>query len=425
MNITSKKLENAVMELTVEFDTTEWLEAKEQATNKLAQSVKIDGFRPGKAPMAMVKARISKEKIIEEATDAMLQKNYMEILTSNNVMPVAQPTLNVTKVDDEGLTVVFLVPVAPSVELGTYKGLEVKKGRVTVAKKDIEAKVEEYQKQFAELSTKEGAVENGDTAVIDFEGFKDGVAFEGGKGENYPLEIGSGSFIPGFEEQVIGLNVGEEKDITVTFPAEYQAPDLAGAEVIFKIKLHEVKAKVLPEIDDELAKDVNIEGVETLEQLRAHIKEQLKTAKATEVETAYNEALFKAIIDNSTVETSDALVEQEVQAMIQEIEQNLQRQGLTFELYEQFTGKGKDAIMEEVKPQAIDRVKLNAVLAKIIEAEKLEVTEEETNKELEEIASMYNKELDEVKQIFAGNMGRIESDLLTRKALELVKANLK
>ena len=424
MKTTVQKLENAIVEITVNFDAAEFSAAKESATNELAKNVKVDGFRPGKAPMAMVKARISQVQVIEKATDALLQKNYMEILTSNEVMPIAQPKIDIEDVKEDELTVKFLVPVQPTVELKDYKGLEVKKGRVTVAKKDIEARVESYQQQFAELTVKESAVETGDTAVIDFEGFKDGVAFDGGKGENYPLEIGSGSFIPGFEEQVVGMNTGETKDIDVTFPAEYQAADLAGAPVTFKVTVNEVKGKNLPEIDDELAKDVNIEGVETLEQLRAHIKAELKTAKETEVENKYNEELFKAIINGSTVEDSAALVNQETELMLKEIEQNLQRQGLTFELYEQFTGQGKDKIIEDITPQASDRVKLNLILGAIVEAEKLEVTEAEIDAEIQNIATAYNREVEEVKQIFAGNTQQIENDLLSRKALELVKENL-
>ena len=319
----------------------------------------------------------------------------------------------------------MLVPVKPKVELGTYKELEVKKDKVTVTKKDIDAMLENHQQQFAELTVKEdGVVADGDTAVIDFEGFIDGVAFEGGKGENHSLEIGSGSFIPGFEEEVIGMKVNEEKDVKVTFPEDYQA-ELAGKEAVFKVVVHEIKVKTLPAIDDELAKDVNIEGVETLDQLKEHIKTQLKAQKTTEAENKYNEAIFKAIIENSTVEESEALVKEECNIMLQEIEQNLQQQGMTFELYEQFTGKNKESILEDVKPQAADRVKLNAILAAIVEEEKLEVSSEDVEKELQEIATYYQKDLEEVKQIFEANMERIESDLLTRKALELVKENVK
>ena len=422
MKINNKKLENAIVELTVAFDSEEWKATQEKALDKLAKNVKIDGFRPGKAPAAMVRARVSKASVLEEATDMILQTKFVEILTEANVEPVAQPALSVQKVDADELEVQILVPVKPQVELGEYKGLEVKKGRVTVTKKEIEEQLANYQTQFAELTVKEGGkVAKGDTAVIDFEGFVDGVAFEGGKGENYPLEIGSGSFIPGFEDQVIGMTVDKEQDIVVTFPEDYGAADLAGKEATFKVTVHEIKEKHLPEIDDELAKDVNIDGVETLDQLKANIK----TRKESENENKFMDDLYKAIVASSKVEDSDALLEQEQGLMLQEVEQNLQRQGLNFEVYQQFTGKSKDDIKEDIKPQAEERVKLNAILAAIIEEEKLAVSDEELETELKTIAEYYQKELDEVKKIFEGNMSRIENDLLTRKAVDLVKDNLK
>lgn len=426
MKINNKKLENAIVELTVAFDSEEWKATQEKALDKLAKNVKIDGFRPGKAPAAMVRARVSKASVLEEATDMILQTKFVEILTEANVEPVAQPALSVQKVDADELEVQILVPVKPQVELGEYKGLEVKKSRVTVTKKEIEEQLANYQTQFAELTVKEGGkVAKGDTAVIDFEGFVDGVAFEGGKGENYPLEIGSGSFIPGFEDQVIGMTVDKEQDIVVTFPEDYGAADLAGKEATFKVTVHEIKEKHLPEIDDELAKDVNIDGVETLDQLKDHIKANIKTRKESENENKFMDDLYKAIVASSKVEDSDALLEQEQGLMLQEIEQNLQRQGLNFEVYQQFTGKSKDDIKEDIKPQAEERVKLNAILAAIIEEEKLAVSDEELETELKTIAEYYQKELDEVKKIFEGNMSRIENDLLTRKAVDLVKDNLK
>ena len=426
MKINNKKLENAIVELTVAFDSEEWKATQEKALDKLAKNVKIDGFRPGKAPAAMVRARVSKASVLEEATDMILQTKFVEILTEANVEPVAQPALSVQKVDADELEVQILVPVKPQVELGEYKGLEVKKGRVTVTKKEIEEQLANYQTQFAELTVKEGGkVAKGDTAVIDFEGFVGGVAFEGGKGENYPLEIGSGSFIPGFEDQVIGMTVDKEQDIVVTFPEDYGAADLAGKEATFKVTVHEIKEKHLPEIDDELAKDVNIDGVETLDQLKDHIKANIKTRKESENENKFMDDLYKAIVASSKVEDSDALLEQEQGLMLQEVEQNLQRQGLNFEVYQQFTGKSKDDIKEDIKPQAEERVKLNAILAAIIEEEKLAVSDEELETELKTIAEYDQKELDEVKKIFEGNMSRIENDLLTRKAVDLVKDNLK
>lgn len=426
MKISNKKLEKAIVELTVAFESDEWKSTQDKALNKLAKSVKIDGFRPGKAPVALIKSRISKASILQEASDMILQDKFVQILTDAQVEPVAQPTLTVNKINEDELEVVINVPVKPEVELGEYKGLEVKKGRVAVTKKEIEEQLSNYQSQFAELSIKEGGkVAKGDTAVIDYEGFIDGEAFDGGKGENYPLEIGSGSFIPGFEDQLIGMTTDNEQEIKVTFPEDYGAPNLAGKEATFKVTVHEIKEKHLPEIDDELAKDVNIDGVETLEQLKAHIKSQIKARKETESENKFMDDIYKALVASSKVEDSDALLKQEQDMMLQEIEQNLQRQGLNFEVYEQFTGKSKEDVLEDIKPQAEERVKLNLILEAIIKEEELAVTDEEREAELQKIADMYQRELDDVKKIFEGNMSHVENDILTRKAIDLVKDNLK
>ena len=426
MRTTTKKLENAVTQIKVTFDKNEWADAQDAALKRLATRVKLDGFRPGKAPVAMIKARLGKQAIYDEATDQILQKRYADIMKKAEVTPIAQPTLNIDSVDNDNLKITILCPVKPEVELGEYKGLEVKKGRVTVAKKDIEAQVENYRHQFAELTTKEnGEVAKGDTVVMDFEGFIDGEAFEGGKAENHSLEIGSGSFIPGFEEQVIGMKVGEEKEINVTFPEEYQSAELAGQEAVFKVKVHEIKTKVLPDIDDELAKDVNIDGIETLADLETYTKEQIKNKKQTEVESKFSDDIFNAVIENTPLEVPEAMIETETQTMLREVEMNLQQQGLSFELYEQFTGKNKDAIKADLTDQAKDRVKLNLILAAIVEAENIEVTDEERNSELETIANTYNRDLEEIKQIFAQNMYQIDADILNRKALDVVKENLK
>ena len=320
MKINNKKLENAIVEVTVAFDKEEWKESQKKALNKLSRKVKIDGFRQGKAPIAVVKARIGKGKILEEATDMILQANFAKALEEAKVEPIAQPALSVDKIDEEELQVKILVPVEPEVELGEYKGLEIKKTRVTVTKKEIEEQLANYQSQFAELSVKEGGkVAKGDTAVIDFEGFIDGVAFEGGSGENYPLEIGSGSFVPGFEDQLIGMGVDKEQEITIKFPDDYGAVDLAGKEATFKVTVHEIKEKHLPEIDDELAKDVNIDGVETLDQLKDHIKANIKARKENENEQKFMNDIYQTLIKNSKIENSEALIKQEQQMILKEI----------------------------------------------------------------------------------------------------------
>ena len=426
MKINNKKLENAIVEVTVAFDKEEWKESQKKALNKLSRKVKIDGFRQGKAPIAVVKARIGKGKILEEATDMILQANFAKALEEAKVEPIAQPALSVDKIDEEELQVKILVPVEPEVELGEYKGLEIKKTRVTVTKKEIEEQLANYQSQFAELCVKEGGkVAKGDTAVIDFEGFVDGVAFEGGSGENYPLEIGSGSFVPGFEDQLIGMGVDKEQEITIKFPDDYGAVDLAGKEATFKVTVHEIKEKHLPEIDDELAKDVNIDGVETLDQLKDHIKANIKARKENENEQKFMNDIYQTLIKNSKIENSEALIKQEQQMILKEIEQNLQSQGLNFDIYKQFTGKDIPDILEDIKPQAEERFKINAIIKAIIKEEKLVASDEELEAELQSIADYYKKELDEVKNIFKGNMSRVENDILTRKAIDLVKDNLK
>ena len=339
---------------------------------------------------------------------------------------MGQPEVKIDELTNEVLKITVNAPVAPEVKLGEYKGLEVKKTTVKVTKKEVEEELKNYQNQFAELVIKEeGTVENGDTAVIDFKGFKDGEAFEGGEGENYPLEIGSGSFIPGFEEQVVGMAVGEEKDLNVTFPEDYQAKELAGADVVFKVKVHEIKSKVLPEIDDELAKDVNVDGIETLEDLKTYTKEQIKIRKQTEADNKFNDDVFNAVVESTPLNVPAVMVENELDNMMRDVEQNLSQQGLTLELFQQFTGKTADDMKDEMREQAEKRVKFNLILSEIVKAENIEVTDEEVDAEIKEIATYYGREFDEVKKLFESQMIQIKGDLASRKALQLVKDNIK
>ena len=426
METVCNKLEKCMMEVKVTFTTEEWKNAQEKALEKLAKNVKIDGFRQGKAPMKMVKSRVGKAAILEEATDVVLKKSYAAILLDNNIQPVGQPQVQIDELTEDVLKVTVTAPVAPEVTLGQYKGLEVKKGTVKVTKKEIEAELANYQNQFAELIIKEeGTVENGDTVVMDFEGFIDGEAFEGGKAENHSLEIGSGSFIPGFEEQVIGMKVGEEKEINVTFPEEYQSAELAGQEAVFKVKVHEINTKVLPDLDDELAKDVNIDGIETLADLETYTKEQIKNKKQTEVESKFSDDIFNAVIENTPLEVPEAMIETETQTMLREVEQNLSQQGLNMELFQQLTGKTMEDMKTEMSEQAEKRVKFNLILAEIAKAENIEISDEEVDDEIKEIATYYGREFDEVKTIFEAQMGQIKSDLATRKAVQLIKDNVK
>lgn len=426
METVCNKLENCMMEVKTSFTTEEWKDAQKKALNKLAKNVKIDGFRKGHVPVQMVKARIGKAAILEEATDIILQKSYAEILLDNGIQPVGQPEVKIDELTEDVLKITVTAPVAPEVKLGEYKGLDVKKGQVKVTKKEIEEELKNYQNQFAELVIKEeGTVEDGDTTVIDFDGYKDGVAFDGGKAENHELEIGSGAFIPGFEEQLIGMKVNEEKEINVTFPENYQAADLAGQEVVFKVKVHEIKSKVLPEIDDELAKDVNIDGIETLADLETYTKEQIKNRKQSEIESKFSDDIFNAVIENTPLEVPEAMIATETDYMLKEVEQNLSQQGMNLELFQQLTGKTMDDMKAEMREQAEKRVKFNLILAEIVKAENIEVSDDEIDEEIKEIATYYGREFDEVKKIFEGQLGQIKSDLSTRKAVQLIKDNVK
>ena len=310
-------------------------------------------------------------------------------------------------------------------KLGQYKGIEVNVEKHIATKEEVEQQVQALVAQNPTLVEKDGEVAHGDITTIDFEGFKDGEAFEGGKGENYPLEIGSGSFIPGFEEQLVGMGIDEEKEINVTFPENYQAAELAGQAVVFKVKVHEIKSKVLPEIDDELAKDVNIDGIETLADLETYTKEQIKNRKQSEVESKFSDDIFNAVIENTPLEVPEVMVETEVQQMLREVEQNLSQQGLNMELFQQLTGKTMDDMKAEMREQAEKRVKFNLILAEIVKAENIEVSEEEVDEEIKEIATYYSREFDEVKKLFESQLGQIKSDLATRKAVQLIKDNVK
>ena len=420
------KTEGNLGEIKVEFEAQEWKKAQDKALKKLAQRVNIPGFRAGKAPLAMVKKQLSTMAILQDAMDAILDANFTKIIMDCPKQVIAQPTLDIDEINEETLKVTFKVEVKPEITLGQYKGFEVTKVVEEVTEEEIENELKRMQEQYAEMTIKEeGTVEEGDTAVIDFEGFVDGVAFEGGKGENHPLEIGSGSFIPGFEEQIIGMKVNEEKEINVTFPADYQAADLAGQEVTFKVVVHEIKAKVLPEIDDELAKDVNIDGVETLDDLQTYTKEQIRIQKQNQAENEFSDKVFKQVIENTPVDVPDVMVENEIDYMLKEIEQNLAQQGLTLELFQQFTGKSEEDMRNEVREQAENRVKFNLILAEIVKVEGIEVTDEEVDEEIKEIASYYGKEVDEIKKIFGGQLDQIKADLSTRKAVQLIKDNVK
>ncbi|HLR71601.1 MAG TPA: trigger factor [Pseudogracilibacillus sp.] len=407
--------------LTINVSADEFEKALDQAFKKVVKDVSLPGFRKGRIPRNIFEKRFGVESLYQDAVDLVLPKAYGEAIEETGIFPVDQPSVDIEEIE-RGKDLVFTceVTVKPEVKLGEYKGLEVEEESVEITDEDLEKEMEALQESQAELVLKEeGSIEEGNTVVIDFEGFLDGEAFEGGKGENHPLEIGSGQFIPGFEEQLIGKEAGEDPEITVTFPADYHAEDLAGKEAVFKVKIHEIKEKEIPELDDEFAKDVD-EEVETLAELKDKKKEQLQKEKEQSVENKKRETLIEKVTENSEVDIPEAMIDTELDHMMREFEQRLQMQGMTMDNYFQFSGQTEEELKEQMKNDAEKRVKTNLTLEAILEEEELEVTEEDIEKEIEEMAKLYNMEKDQIVGMLGGNSDVLKEDLKVKKAIDFI-----
>lgn len=412
--------ENSTGELVTTVEGETWEKAKAKAFDKLAKNVEIEGFRKGKAPKKLIEKQIAPQQIWMEAAESGAQAALEEGIKEHDLWVIARPELAIDEINEEKVAYRFTVTVKPEVKLGEYKGLTYQVNEEAVSEEELNAELTKIQENFAELVVKEeGTVENGDTAVIDFEGFKNEVAFEGGKGENYPLEIGSGSFIPGFEEQLIGMSKEEAKEINVTFPENYQSEELAGQPVVFKVTVHEIKHRTLPELNDELAKDVNIDNVDTLEQLKDYIKEQLSTQKKNQAENAANEAMLNELSEGAEVVIPQIMIEQETNEMINDYGRRLQQQGLNLNQFMQITGQTMETMKEQMAPDAEKRVKLRLVLEEVAYVEQLAPTEEEIEKEYNEIATAYKMEVEKVKELIPSD--NIHYDLQLRKAVDFVK----
>ncbi|WP_085509034.1 trigger factor [Thalassobacillus devorans] len=412
--------------LTVEVPAEEFDRALDQAFKKVVKQVQVPGFRKGKMPRKLFEQRFGVESLYQDALDIVLPEAYMNAVQETEIEPVDRPEVDVQEIEKgKGVTFTAEVTVKPEVELGEYKGLEVEEMDTEVTDEDVDNELKTLQEKQAELVVKEqGEVEEGDTVVMDFEGFVDGEAFEGGQADNYSLEIGSGSFIPGFEEQLQGKKAGEEVDVVVTFPEEYHAEELAGKEATFKVKIHEVKGKELPELDDEFAKDVD-EEVESLDELKKKTRERLEEQKKTDAENTKKDSLVQQASENASVEIPSAMVDTELDRMIQEFEQRLQMQGMTKDMYFQFTGSDEDGLREQMKEDAEKRVKTNLTLEAIANAENIEVTDEDVNSELETMASMYQTDVANLTQMLGGNTDMIKEDLKVRKAIDVLDENSK
>ncbi|KIZ55595.1 trigger factor [Bacillus sp. FSL R5-0654] len=423
MSVKWEKQEGNEGVLTVEVDAETFNKALDDAFKKVVKQVSIPGFRKGKVPRGLFEQRFGVESLYQDALDILLPVEYPKAIDEAGIEPVDRPEIDVEKIEKgENLIFTAKVTVKPEVKLGDYKGLNVEKDDTAVTDEDVQEELKGMQNRQAELVVKEeGAIENGDTVVLDFEGFVDGEAFEGGKAENYSLEVGSGSFIPGFEEQLVGLEAGAEKDVEVTFPEEYHAEDLAGKPAVFKVKIHEIKAKELPALDDEFAKDVD-EEVETLAELTEKTKKRLEEAKENEAEGKLREELVAKASENAEVDIPQAMVDTELDRMMKEFEQRLQMQGMNLELYFQFSGQDENALKEQMKEDAAKRVKSNLTLEAIAAAENLQVSDEEVEEELSKMAEAYNMPIENIKQAI-GSTEAMKEDLKVRKAIDFLVEN--
>lgn len=412
--------------LTVEVEAAKFNDALDQAFKKVVKDVQLPGFRKGKVPRGLFEQRFGVESLYQDAVDIVLPEAYTAAVEETGISPVDQPDVDVTQIE-KGEPLIFTaeVTVKPEVKLGDYKGLEVEAEDIEVSEEDVNEEIENQRQRLAELVVKEeGAVEDGDTVVIDFEGFIGEEAFEGGTGKNHTLEIGSGSFIPGFEEQLIGKETDADTEVNVTFPEDYHAEDLAGKEATFKVKIHEVKTKELPELDDEFAKDVD-EDVETLAELTEKTKERLAEQKKTSADNAKRESLINQASEGAEIDIPEVMIENELDRMVSEFEQRLQQQGMTLEMYSQFSGQGQDELKEQMREDAQKRVQTNLVLEAIYDQEGLEVSDEDIDKELESMSSMYQMDIEQLKQMLGGNTDMLKDDLKFSKAIDFLVENSK
>ena len=422
MSLQVEKLEKNMAKLTIEVPAEEFEKAIETAYQKNKGKINVQGFRKGKAPRKMIEKMYGASIFYEEAANSIIPTAYEKALGEcEDLEIVSQPEIDVTQIES-GKNFIFTAEVAlkPEVTLGDYKGIEVEKADITVTDEEVDAEINKERENSARVITVEDrAVADGDIATIDFEGFIDGEAFEGGKGENYELTIGSHSFIDTFEEQLIGKNAGDEVEVNVTFPEEYHAPDLAGKPAVFKVKINGIQAKELPELDDDFAQDVS--EFDTMAEYKEDVKKKLEEKKKTEADNAKEEAVVAKIVENATMEIPDAMLDTQVRQMVNDFAQRLQMQGLSFEQYMQFTGATPEQLLEQMRPQAKERIESRLVLEAVVKAENIEATEEEFKEEMEKMAKMYQMEADKLIE----SMGEYEKkgimkDIAVTKAVKLV-----
>ncbi len=428
MSVKVEKIETNKVKLEIEVSAAEVDAGLDQAFRKIVKDVNVPGFRKGKVPRVIFEQRFGVESLFNDALELIVPEAYDKAVEEAGITPVAQPEFDIQDMaKGENLTFTAEVYVKPEVKLGQYKDLEIKEAKdFMVTEEDVEKELVNYQERNAQLDViEDGLVENGDNTVINFEGFKDGIAFPGGKGEDYPLEIGSNSFIPGFEEQMIGMKIGEEKEIELSFPENYHEESLAGAPVMFKVTVNEIKRKSVPAIDDELAKDVS--EFETLEELKADIRDRLGEVRANEYKSYKRELVVIAATDNANFEMPEAMVTNEIEGMIGDFARELQYQGLDLDTYMQYTGQTRELMEGQFREGAERRVRTQLVIEAIVEAEKIEPSEDDIKNEIESIAAAYGREVAEVEELIKqpANLESLKLELASRMAVDFLEANNK
>ena len=414
------KKANNVHEVTITIDGDEWQKILDDTFKKVNKTVKIDGFRPGKAPRNIFEKKYGKATIISQAVEDQMQEAYKKALDKFSGDPIIQPTVAIKEVNDEKVTYLFTFTTKPEVKIKKYTNLGVKKDEVKVTAKDVNEEIEKMRKEYADLQVKDGKAQKGDTVIIDFEGFDNGKVFDGGKAENYSLELGSNSFIPGFEDALIGTKAGDKKDVNVTFPEDYHAEELKGKPVTFKVTVHEVKTKVLPELNEEFFLDLGLEDVKTVEDLKKTIKETMESQKEYEAENKFMDDLFEALLKETTVEIPHELIHEEIDRMIEQYAERLKMQGITLEQFYKFTNSNEDALRSQMHDEAEKRVKLRFAIDEIIELEKIDDTEEEALKDAEEKAKKHSMDKDEYVKAFGG-IEMLKYDLKVQKVVDILK----
>ena len=416
----AKKENKNVHELTVKFEGKKWEDALDKVFEERQKTLKVDGFRKGKVPRSVFDKKFGRESLYFDAANYLLQDAYREVMDKNDLIPVVQPSVDIKDINDNGVEFIFKIITKPEVKVKKYKGLKIKPEKVEVTDDEINHELGHLLERYTELVTKEGKVENGDIAIIDFEGFKDGVAFDGGKGENYSLEIGSNTFIPGFEEKIIGMKVGEEKDLDLTFPEEYGAADLAGQDVVFKVKVNEIKEKKQRELDEDFFEDLGMEGIDSEDKLKEEIKASIKAQKEMDAENKYVEALLEGVSKNVEVDIPEEMVEEEIDRLMTRFEEQMKMQGISLDVYYQFTNSDEKALRDQMEKEAYNNVLYRLMLEEVVKNEKIEVTLEEAEKEAEEIAKKYQMEKEEFLNQFGG-IELIKYDLEMRKVIDILK----